>query len=129
MSALSLILIYFCLSVRALVRSKACPKKLNKHRIVVSCINKRSTKFLFNITLSVSIVSRQLLVGYHNIYIKWKVMLIPLMQKVIMIRNAHKYDISCIYFIYIHQVWQHQINIKLYGTIDVSVWHQFDDNS
>ena len=27
---------------------------------------------------------------------------------------------------YVHHVWQHQINIKLYVQIDVNVWHQFD---
>ena len=49
-------------------RSKACPKNLNMHRIVVCFIHKHSTTFIFNITLSVSIVSRQLLDGYNNIH-------------------------------------------------------------
>ena len=31
--------------------------------------------------------------------------------------------------LYIYQIWQRQINIKLYGPIDVNVWHQFDANS
>ena len=56
-------------------------------------------------------------------------MLIPLMQKAIMDRTASKYDLACIYFMYIHQVWQHQINIKKYGQIHVNVQHQFDANS
>ena len=50
-------------------------------------------------------------------------------QKTIMDRNAHKYDLACIYFMYIHLVWQHQINIKLYGQIDINVQHQFDATS
>ena len=37
-----------------------------------------------------------------------------------------KYDF-CIYFIYIHQVWQHQINVKLYGQIDINVQYQFNE--
>ena len=52
----------------ALVEVQVCTYNLNKHRIVVYRISKHSTTFIFNITLSVSIVSRQLLVGSNTIY-------------------------------------------------------------
>ena len=48
-------------------------------------------------------------------------MSIPLKQKSVMDRNASQYYIPCIYFMYIHQVWQLKINIKLCSKIDVSV--------
>ena len=69
MSTLCLVLIiYISLNVS---RSKACPKNLNKHRsIAVYCICKHSSKFSFNITLSVtcSIICTQLFFVYNNIY-------------------------------------------------------------
>ena len=43
-------------------------------------------------------------------------------------RSVYKYDLCCIYVMYIHQVTQHQINIKLCGQIGVIVRHQFDAN-
>ena len=46
-------------------------------------------------------------------------MLIPLMQRSIMDRNA--YDFPCFYLIYIYKMRQYQINIKPYGQIDVNV--------
>ena len=51
-------------------------------------------------------------------------LLIPLIQA-IMNRNAYKYDLPWIYFMYI----QHQITIKLFGQVDVNVHLQFDANS
>ena len=47
----------------------------------------------------------------------------------IMNKIAYKYDLPPICFMYIHKVWKHQINIKLYGQIDINVRHQFDVNS
>ena len=54
----------FGLSVRALVEVKY----LNINIIVVYCICKYSTTYMFNVSLSVSIVCMQLLVGCNNIY-------------------------------------------------------------
>ena len=54
-------------------------------------------------------------------------LLISLMQKAI--EMLKQYYLPCMYFMYIHQIWQHQINIKMYGQIEVSVQHQFDANS
>ena len=69
MSALCLVLlIYFCLTVKGLSRSKTCPKNLNRHRIEAYYTHKHSSTFIFKITFSVSIVCRQLLVGYNNMY-------------------------------------------------------------
>ena len=69
MSALCLVLIiYFCLSFRAFIEVNPCPKNLNKHNIVIYCICKHSSTFIVNLTLSFSIVCRQLLVGCYNIY-------------------------------------------------------------
>ena len=48
-------------------------------------------------------------------------LLIQLMQKAIVDTNAENHDLPCIYFMYIHQVCQHQINIKLYGQMDVDI--------
>ena len=47
-------------------------------------------------------------------------MLIPLMQASI---DTNTYDFPYTYFMCIHQVWQHQINIKLHDQIDVNVQH------
>ena len=41
----------------------------------------------------------------------------------------NKYDLPCIYFMYMYRVWQQQINIKMYGQIDVNMQYQFDANS
>ena len=43
-------------------------ENLNTHRIVIYCICKHSPTFMFNITLSVRIICRQLRVGYTNIH-------------------------------------------------------------
>ena len=56
-------------------------------------------------------------------------LLFPLMQKSNMNRNGYNYGLPSVYFMYIHQDWQHQIKIKLYGQIDVSVQYQFDANN
>ena len=63
----------------------------------------------------------------HKCPQKSLLLLIPLMQKSIIDRNAKKYDLPCIYFtyMYIHQAWWYQINRKLYGQIDVNVRIQF----
>ena len=55
-------------------------------------------------------------------------MLISLKQKAIMDGNAYKYDLPCLFFMYMHQAWQYQISVKLYGQIDVNVQHQFEAN-
>ena len=48
------------------------------------------------------------------------------MNMIFMDSTAYEYDRPCIYFMYIHHVWQHQIKIKLHGQIDVNVRHQFE---
>ena len=67
MSALCRVLIiYIFLSIRALVEVKHTIRII-KHRIVVYSFLKHLTTFIFNLSLSVRIVCRQLLVS-NNIY-------------------------------------------------------------
>ena len=56
-----------------------------------------------------------------------------LMQKAIMNSNAYKYDLPCIFVMYIHQVWQHQINksnsmIKYMSMFDINFRPTVDIN-